>query len=53
MKDKAKQIDICRKGGRAGHAQGTAHEWTSEEARIVSRKGVLERRRRRAARATV
>jgi len=34
-----KQRDIARKGGRAAHSRGTAHEWTSEEARIAGRKG--------------
>lgn len=31
--------EIARKGGRAAHAQGTAHEFTSEEASIAGRKG--------------
>lgn len=30
---------IASKGGRAAHAKGTAHEWTSEEARRAGRKG--------------
>ncbi len=29
-----KQREIASKGGRAAHQKGTAHEWTSEEARI-------------------
>ena len=31
--DRAKQREIARKGGKAAHMKGTAHEWTSEEAR--------------------
>jgi general stress protein YciG len=34
-----KQREIARKGGQAGHAKGTAHEFTSEEARQAGRKG--------------
>lgn len=34
-----KQRMIASKGGRAAHQKGTAHEWTSEEARIAGRKG--------------
>jgi general stress protein YciG len=34
-----KQREIASKGGRAAHAKGTAHEWTSEEARVAGRKG--------------
>lgn len=37
--DPEKQRDIARKGGRAAHQKGTAHEWTSEEARVAGRKG--------------
>jgi uncharacterized protein len=33
------QREIASKGGRAAHEQGTAHEWTSEEAREAGRKG--------------
>jgi general stress protein YciG len=48
--DPDKQREIARKGGRAAHQKGTAHEWTSEEARTAGRKGGLishERRRQR------
>ena len=31
--DRQKQREIASKGGKAAHAKGTAHEWTSEEAR--------------------
>jgi general stress protein YciG len=34
-----KQREIASKGGRAAHLKGTAHEWTSEEARLAGRKG--------------
>ncbi len=34
-----KQREIASKGGRAAHAKGTAHEWTSEEAQKAGRKG--------------
>ena len=34
-----KQREIARKGGRAAHEKGTAHEWTPDEARAAGRKG--------------
>ena len=34
-----KQREIASKGGRAAHLKGTAHQWTSEEARAAGRKG--------------
>jgi general stress protein YciG len=37
--DPAKQREIARKGGRAAHLKGTAHEFTPEEARAAGRKG--------------
>src|SRR3954465_3569468 len=37
--DEDKQREIASKGGRAAHAKGTAHEFTSEEAREAGRKG--------------
>jgi len=37
--DVAKQREIASKGGRAAHAKGTAHEFTSDEARVAGRKG--------------
>ena len=33
------QRAIAAKGGRAAHQKGTAHEFTSEEARVAGRKG--------------
>jgi uncharacterized protein len=37
--DPEKQREIASKGGRAAHARGTAHEFSSEEAREAGRKG--------------
>ena len=37
--DRSKQREIASKGGKAAHAKGTAHVFTSEEARIAGRKG--------------
>jgi len=37
--DRDRQREIARKGGRAAHARGTAHEFTSDEARAAGRKG--------------
>ncbi len=34
-----KQREIASKGGQAAHAKGTAHEWSSGEARDAGRKG--------------
>ena len=34
-----KQREIARKGGRAAHERGTAHEFTTDEARAAGRKG--------------
>ena len=46
--DKQKQKEIASKGGKAAHQKGTAHEFTSEEARIAGRKGGAASRARRA-----
>ena len=37
--DPNRQREIASKGGRAAHAKGTAHEWSSDEARVAGRKG--------------
>jgi len=37
--DPARQKEIASKGGRAAHEKGTAHEWSSDEARNAGRKG--------------
>jgi general stress protein YciG len=34
-----RQREIASKGGRAAHTKGTAHEWSSDEAREAGRKG--------------
>lgn len=44
--DRTKQREIASKGGRAAHRKGTAHEFTSEEARRAGRKGGRARGRR-------
>ena len=45
--DRHKQRDIASKGGKAAHQKGTAHEWTSEEAREAGRKGGMASHRRK------
>lgn len=45
--DRVKQREIASKGGKAAHQKGTAHEWTSEEARDAGRKGGLASHKRR------
>lgn len=37
--DEEEQREIASKGGKAAHEKGTAHEFTSEEAREAGRKG--------------
>ena len=37
--DQSKQKEIASKGGRAAHEKGTAHQWSSDEARAAGRKG--------------
>jgi uncharacterized protein len=44
--DKEKQREIARKGGRAAHEAGTAHKFSSEEARLAGKKGGENSRRR-------
>ena len=45
--DRANQREIASKGGKAAHQKGTAHEWTSEEAREAGRKGGMASHRRK------
>ncbi len=45
--DRSKQREIASKGGKAAHEKGTAHEWTSDEAREAGRKGGLASHRKR------
>ena len=44
--------EIARKGGKAAHAAGTAHEFTTEEARAAGRKGGISTHQKRATRTT-
>ena len=45
--DRGKQKAIASKGGKAAHEKGTAHEWTSEEAREAGRKGGMASHRQK------
>lgn len=42
-RDPARQREIAAMGGRASHAQGTAHQWDAEEARAAAKKGAQRR----------
>ena len=44
--DRTKQREIASKGGKAAHVRGTAHEWSSEEAREAGRKGGMANHRK-------
>lgn len=44
--NKDKQRMIASKGGKTAHKKGTAHKWTSEEARAAGRKGGRARHRK-------
>jgi len=46
--DRGKQRAIASKGGKAAHEKGTAHEWTSDEAREAGHRGGMAGARRRA-----
>ncbi len=45
--DRSKQREIASKGGKAAHQKGTAHEWTSDEAREAGRRGGIASHRRK------
>ena len=45
--DRNKLREIASKGGKAAQQKGTAHEWTSEEAREAGRKGGMASHRRK------
>jgi general stress protein YciG len=45
--DRNRQREIASKGGKAAHEKGSAHEWTSEEAREAGRKGGMASHRRK------
>lgn len=44
--DPAMQRNIASKGGKAAHRKGTAHEFTSEEAKAAGQKGGRARAQR-------
>ena len=46
--DPSRQREIASKGGRAAHEKGTAHEWSSDEARVAGQKGGIAVSRDRA-----
>ncbi len=45
--DPQRQREIASEGGRAAHEKGTAHEFTSDEAREAGRKGGMASHRRK------
>lgn len=47
--DPERQRDIAREGGRAAHEKGTAHEFSSAEARAAGLKSRISRSQRSAA----
>lgn len=51
--DPARQREIASKGGRAAHEKGTAHEWSSDEARSAGQKGGITVSRDRTHMATI
>ena len=44
--DKSKQRMIASKGGQAAHKKGTAHTWTSDEARKAGQLGGRARQKK-------
>jgi len=49
--DRNRRRQIASKGGKAAHAKGVAHEWSSEQARLAGRKGGLANHARRLSKA--
>lgn len=45
--DREKLRAICSAGGKAAHKAGTAHQWTTETARIAGRMGGKSASRKR------
>ncbi len=45
--DQTRQREIASKAGKAAHLKGTAHEWSSEEAREAGRRGGMASQRKR------
>ncbi len=41
--DPAEHSRLARKGGKAAHEKGSAHQWTKEEASEAGRKGAAKR----------
>jgi general stress protein YciG len=50
MKDKKRQREIASAGGKAAHEKGTAHTFSSAEAKRAGRKGGRARSKKRASR---
>ena len=48
--DRVRQKEIASLGGKAAHAKGTAHTWTSEDAKEAGRRGGITSAARRRAR---
>lgn len=46
--DPARRAEIASLGGKAAHASGMAHVWTTETARAAGRKGAAANARKRA-----
>jgi hypothetical protein len=44
--DPEKRRAICSAGGKASHAKGVGHEWTSDEARIAGKLGGMASQRK-------
>lgn len=42
---KQRQKAIASAGGRTAHERGTAHKWTSSEARVAGQRGGIARQR--------
>ncbi len=45
--DRTRQREIASKAGKAAHLKGTAHEWSSKEARDAGSRGGMASHRRR------
>lgn len=45
--DRDRQKEIATMGGKAAHAAGTAHQFTSKEARVAGRKGGAVKRQQK------
>lgn len=45
--DKSRQREIASDGGKTAHRKGTAHEWTSAEAKVAGKLGGAKSARRR------